>query len=109
MRYNGGGFFITMIEKIYGKKVVVRSRDAGVFFGVLDYMDGETVCLSKARNIWSWEGATCLNQIARDGILTGEVSQAVDSIVLTSVCQVIMLTGKAMKNLEGQPEWKVER
>ena len=89
------------------QKVLVRSYDAGVYFGTLEDMDGEQVLLSNVRNIWSWEGAKCLSQIANDGIGNGRVGQVVDSMLLNRCCQVIPLTDKAITNLEGQPIWKV--
>lgn len=57
-----------MEDKFIGKKVLVRSAQAGVYFGTLESIDGETVTMSNVRNIWYWEGATCLSQIANDGI-----------------------------------------
>lgn len=95
------------MEKFIGKKVLVRSAQAGVYFGTLESIEGETVTMSNVRNIWYWEGATCLAQIANDGIKGGKVSQAVTDMVITSVCQVILLTPTAISNLENQPIWTV--
>ena len=94
------------IENLIGKKVLVRSYDAGVYFGTLDEVVGETVSLSQVRNIWSWEGASCLSQIANDGIKDGKVSPVVQSMVINRVCQIIPLTEKAITNLEAQPVWE---
>lgn len=97
-----------MFTKILNKKVLVRSYDAGVYFGTLveTNEDGTTVKLEKVRNIWRWEGASCLLQIANDGIRDGKVSTAVDSMVLMRVCQIIPLTDKAIANLEGFKVWE---
>ena len=91
------------------QKVLVRAPDAGVYFGTLEEQDGEQKQLSNVRNIWPWEGATCLSQIANDGIGGGRVSQVVGSMLLNRCCQVIPLTDKAIANLEEQPEWCGEK
>lgn len=92
-------------DSYIGKKVLVRSYDAGVYFGTLEDMDGETVRMSNVRNIWHWTGASCLSQIANDGITGDKVSSVVSSMVLTRVCQIMPLTQKAIDNLEKQPVW----
>lgn len=95
-----------MYKDLINKKVLVRSYDAGVYFGTLVAVEGDTCKLENARNIWHWTGATCLLQIANDGISGDKVSPVVSSLVLNRVCQIIPLTDKATKNLEAQPVWK---
>jgi hypothetical protein len=88
-----------------GKKVLVRSYDAGVYFGTLTATEGDSAKLADVRNIWRWEGASCLSQIANDGIRDGKVSPVVSSMTVNRVCQIIPLTDKAIKNLESQKPW----
>ena len=88
-----------------GKKVLVRSYDAGVYFGTLEKIENDTCKISNVRNIWKWEGASCLSQIANDGIKGGKVSPAVSSMILNRVCQIIPLTEKAITNLESHKPW----
>lgn len=99
------------VKSIYadliGKQVVVRSVEAGVYFGTLTHVDGATVRMENVRNIWSWHGAACLAQVAVDGITRGTVSQTVGSMVINFVCQVLPLSEKASANLSSQPEWRV--
>lgn len=95
-----------MYEDYLNKKVLVRSYDAGVYFGRLIAVEGETCKVGNVRNIWSWEGASCLSQIANDGIARGNVGPVVGSIIFNRVCQIIPLTDKAIVNLENQPVWK---
>ena len=95
-----------MYEDYLNKKVLVRSYDAGVYFGTLVAVEGETCKLENVRNIWHWTGASCLSQIANDGIVGDKVSPVVESMVLNRVCQIIPLTDKAIANLENQPVWK---
>lgn len=97
-----------MFTELINKKVLVRSYDAGVYFGTLTETneDGTTVKLENVRNIWKWEGASCLSQIANNGIRGGNVSPVVGSMVLMRVCQIIPLTDKAITNLEGMRIWE---
>ena len=96
---------IKIAADLKGTKVLVRSYEAGVYFGTLEDMDGDTVRLSNVRNIWHWTGASCLSQIANDGITGDKVSPVVSSMVLTRVNQVMPLSQKAIVNLENQPIW----
>lgn len=96
-----------LAKDFIGKKVLVRSYDAGVYFGTLEDVEGESAKLSNVRNIWQWQGATCLSQIANDGIKSGKVSQEVKSMILNRVCQILPLTDKAINNLQNQPVWKI--
>lgn len=95
-----------MYKDILGKKCIVRSYDAGVYFGTVTNVEGETVRVENVRNIWQWEGASCLSQIANDGIRDGRVSPVVPSMVLNRCCQIIPCSNKAISNLENKPIWK---
>lgn len=95
------------MKSYIGKKVLVRSYDAGVYFGTLELIEGETVKLAQVRNIWSWEGASCLSQIANDGIKSGRISPVVSSMILNRCCQILPLAEKAIANLEAFNPWKV--
>ena len=96
-----------MYEEFIGKKVLVRSYDAGVYYGELVAVNGDQVKLKDVRNIWSWEGATCLSQIAVEGIKSGRVSQVVSSMILMRVCQIIPLTEHAEQTLNNIDTWRV--
>ena len=99
------------MTNLKGKEVVVRGIQSGVFFGTLESIDGQTVELSHARNIWRWSGATNLNQIAMDGVDTASdytrISMTVDTLVLTDICEIIPLSEKAESILEEAPVWRV--
>lgn len=95
-----------MYTNIINHKCIVRSYDAGVYFGMVTNIDGETVRIENVRNIWRWEGASCLSQIANDGIRGGKVSPVVSSMILNRCCQIIPCTEKAITNLENFSVWK---
>lgn len=90
-----------------GKKVLVRSQGAGVYFGTLEKLEEETAKLTNVRNIWHWTGASCLSQIANEGVTGDKIGPVVESMVLSRVVQIIPLTDKAIKNLEGHKEWRL--
>lgn len=93
------------MEEYLGKKVLVRAYGAGVYFGTLEWIDGETAKLTNVRNIWHWTGASCLSQIANEGVTGDKIGPVVASMVLNRVGQVFPLTDEAIKNLEGQRVW----
>ena len=93
------------MEEYIGKKVLVRAYGAGVYFGTLEWIDGETAKLTNVRNIWHWTGASCLSQIANEGVTGDKIGPVVPSMVLNRVGQIIPLTDEAIKNLEGQRVW----
>ncbi len=95
-----------MYENFLNKKVLVRSYDAGVYYGVLNEVEGETVRLENVRNIWHWTGASCLSQIANDGVTGDKIGPVVSSMILGRVCQILPLSDNAITNLESQPVWE---
>lgn len=95
-----------MYEEILNKKCIVRSYDAGVYYGMVVEVDGETVKMKNVRNIWRWQGANCLADVATKGIQDGNVSRAVSSMVLNRCCQLIPCTEEAINNLDNISVWK---
>ena len=89
-----------------GKKVLIRANGAGVYFGTLEKMEGNQVKVANVRNLWRWTGASCLSQIANEGVTGDKIGPVVSSMVINNVLQVIPLTDAAIANLENQPEWK---
>ena len=79
----------TVEEKKY---VIVRTYSAGVFAGILEKLDGTVGTMSNARRIWYWEGAATLSEL-------------VDEVMLTQVIEILSVTGKARKSIEGVPIW----
>ena len=97
---------------LIGKKVIIRAESAGVFFGVLEFInEGATTCrLSKCRRVWKWAGARTLSQLAKEGTKSPKecmFTVAVDDIVITGVIEVIPTTELAASSIEGVDEWKI--
>lgn len=91
-----------------GKKVLARGIESGVYFGTLEARDGKEVELKDVRNLWRWNGANTLLDLAENGARKENdcrFSNKVDSIVLTDICELVPCSDKAIKNIEGVAEW----
>lgn len=92
-----------------GEKVIIRSDKAGVFFGTLLEKEGTEVRLGNVRRIWYWEGAASLSQLAIDGTSLPnkcKFTVTVPEMIILEVIEIIPCTEKAIKSIEGVPEWK---
>lgn len=91
------------------KYCIVRTYSAGVFAGYLEKREGKEAVIRKVRRIWYWDGACSLSQLAKDGTANpGKCKFAVevDKIEVTEAIEIIECTDKAMKSIQGVPEWK---
>ena len=91
------------------KFAMVRTYSAGVFAGYLKERDGKEVTLQDAIRIWYWKGANSLSQLAQKG--TNKPSECkfavpVDEVILTEVIEIITITKKAQKSIEGVTPWE---
>ena len=87
---------------------MVRTYSAGVFAGYIESRDGKEVVLRNARRIWRWAGAASLSQLATDGTSSPSECKfpvAVDKVILTEAIEIIPITAKAKKSIEGVPVW----
>ena len=93
------------------QKYILRSPEAGVFYGELLEKDDatRTVTLKNARQIWSWDGAATILQLAKHGSSKPEnckITVKVDSIGIYNVSEIVPCTAEAIKNLDSIQEWK---
>lgn len=100
------------VKEIYkdciNKVCIVRSYDAGVYYGTVTHIEDETVRVENVRNIWRWSGANCLSDIATKGIDKGgdtRISVVVPSMILNRVCQILPVSDKALDNLNSYKPW----
>lgn len=99
------------MENYKGKKVIIRSNGAGVFFGTLnDYdMKNDVVELLNTRRLWYWSGACSLSQLATEGVKypnNCKFTVIVSQMQVANVIEVIPCTEQAVKNIENVPVWK---
>lgn len=95
--------------KLIGKKVVIRAYGAGVFYGTLNEVDGNTVELTSCRRLWYWDGAASLSQLAAEGVTRPDnckFTVTVESIVIINVIEIIPASEQAQKSIESVREWK---
>ena len=84
------------------RKVIVRSRDAGVQYGTYVSHNGSEVVLKDARQMWSWtakEGGTLLD-CANHGVKAGKFSTVTANVTIIGACAIIDVADKAVESLE---------
>ena len=96
------------------RAVLIRSRDAGVHFGILEKEEftpsGKVVTLSKTRRVYYWDGAASLSQMALEGVAKPDnckISVILESNEIVNVIETLPLTKKAFDNLYGVKIWKI--
>lgn len=92
-----------------GKKVIVRTYSAGVFFGKIELKANDEVILKNARRLYYWETLNkgiSLSEVANEGLTNNsKVCQAVSKIYLKAI-ELIECTEDAIKNIEGMNDYK---
>lgn len=93
------------------QKCILRSPDAGVFYGEIknEIDSSRIVTLNNARQIWYWEGAATLLQLAKTGTVKPEKCKftiTVDEITICNVSEIIPCTDIAMESIDSVEEWK---
>jgi hypothetical protein len=101
------------IEKLIGKRVIIRADRAGVFYGTLAEVENNgdklQVELRNLRRLWYWDGACSLTQLAEEGTKKPDackftIRQA--SAVIIGVIEIIPCSDVACKSIEAVEEWK---
>lgn len=95
-----------------GKKVIVRSTSAGVFYATLSDYDPQarTAELKECRRIYYWEGACTLSQLAVEGVKNPEACKFTLYVPVMQVMEVIEIlpcSDEAVKIIEGVTIWKI--
>ena len=91
------------------ERKMVRSKEAGVFFGKIESRNGNTVVMSNARRIWRWEGASSLSELAEHGTALPRNCKfpcAVTEVEIFEIIEILGVTEKAAASIDGVPEWK---
>ena len=99
------------LNGMIGKKCIVRTYSAGVWFGEIAEKAGNEVIVKNARRMWKWwatEGIS-LSSVALHGIKHGEskIVEAVPAVWLEAI-EIIPASVKAIDSIEGAPNVKVE-
>lgn len=96
-------------SEFLGKKVIIRTYSAGVWFGTLTQKDKNEVILSNARRMWRWCAAESisLSAVALYGIKHEEskIVEAVSSVWLDAI-EILSCTEKSILSIESAPNVK---
>ena len=93
-----------------GKKVIVRAKDAGVFFGTLKEKTPDEVVLSNARKLHYWDGAGAVEGIAIQGSTKPNECRFtvwVEEICIADWCQILPCTDESIEIIESIKEWRL--
>lgn len=100
-----------VLSCMIGKKVIIRTYSAGVWFGTLDQKDRNEVILRNARRMWAWwakEGIS-LSSVSVNGIICekSKIAEAVDAVWLEAI-EIIPCSDIAVNSIENSPNAKAE-
>lgn len=93
---------------LIGKKCVIRTMSAGVFFGTLVTDNGEIVVVKNSRMLWGWTGALSVIDIAENGVNPNGCKFSVTAMGnhrITGVLQIIEASKRAIISIEGVAVW----
>lgn len=99
------------LNSMLGKKCVVRTYSAGVWFGEIAKKSGNEVIVKNARRMWEWWAAEgiSLSAVALHGIKHDEskIVEPVPAVWLEAI-ELIPASDKAIASIEGAPNVKAE-
>lgn len=92
-----------------GKYCIVRGNKSGVFAGTVKEIEGQQVLMEDVRQIWYWDGASSISQLAKSGTTAPKnckFTVRVDDVLILDAIEIIPCTEKAMQSIEAVKEWK---
>lgn len=99
------------LNGMVGQKVIIRTYNAGNWFGLLAEKAGSEVILKNARRMWHWKAAESisLSACAIHGIdqERSKIVAPVESVWLEAI-EIIPCTDKAISSIEDSPHVAAE-
>ena len=99
------------LNSMIGKKCIVRTDSAGVWFGEVAEKSGNEVIVKNARRMWRWYAAEgiSLSSVALHGIKQDQskIVETVPAVWLEAI-ELIPASGKAITSIEGSPNVQAE-
>lgn len=92
------------------KKVIIRTENAGVFFGEIKERNGQEAIITNARRLWYWDGAASLSQLAVEGVKKPEnckFTVTVEEMMVLGVIEIIPCTEQAVESINAVKIWKI--
>ena len=99
------------MNRFIGKKCIIRTNRAGVFYGTIAEYDNvnREVTIKDCRRLWYWSGAASLSQLATEGVKRPsdcKFTVVVPEMVVMEVIEIIPCNNDAIKIIEGVRVWK---
>lgn len=97
------------MANLKGKYCIVRGDRSGVFAGIVQSQEGREVTITDCRNLWAWEGACAINQLALDGTTRPDNCRFTvvnQEVILLDVIEIIPCSEKAEQSIRGVAAWK---
>ena len=91
------------------KYYIVRAKDTGVFAGNIKERNGDEVTMTNVRQLWYWDGAASLMQMAQSGVTAPEnckFTVTIDELTVIGVCEILPCTDIAEQCIKAVAEWK---
>ena len=92
------------LNEMIGKKVIIRTYSAGVWFGTLSQKSSNEVILTDARRMWRWWAAKSisLSGVAVYGVKAdkSKIAPSVNDVWLEAI-EIIPCTDMAIASIEG--------
>lgn len=91
-----------------GKKVIVRTYAAGVFYCTLKNVEEDTALMDDCRRIWKWEGAKELCDLSIHGIgnpANSRISVSTDNHLAFQVVEILECSKKCIQILDSIKSW----
>ena len=99
------------LNDMVGKKCIIRTYSAGVWFGEIAEKSGKEVIVKNARRMWKWWAAEgiSLSSVALHGVKHDEskIVEAVPAVWLEAI-ELIPASDKAVGSIEGATNVKAE-
>lgn len=91
------------------KKYIIRCSYSGVFYGEIAKREGQEVTIRNARQLWYWDGANSLMQLANEGVRKPKnckFTVTIAELVVMDAIEILPCTEAAIANIEAVPEWR---
>ena len=91
------------LNEMVGKKCIIRTYSAGVWFGTVEQKSGNEVIISNARRMWMWhtKKSISLSSCAIHGINEdkSKIAESVNEVWLEAI-EIISCAEEAIKSIE---------
>lgn len=90
-------------------KFIVRCDRSGVFFGEIESRNGREVTMTNVRQLWYWDGAAALSQLALEGVSKPHLCKftvALEELTVLDAIELIPCTDEAVKSINAVAEWR---